>query len=58
MVAKNRTKIGFGPFSPKGQLNLLAEYPEHKKTECQNLFSSWSYKSLKFEFVCSQIPLL
>ena len=26
-----------------------------QKTDCQNLFSSRSYKSLKFEFVCSRI---
>ena len=29
-----------------------------QKTDCQNLFSSWSYKSSKFNFVCSRISPL
>ena len=47
---KKSTFIGF--FS-KGRLNLWAKYSEPKKLP--KFFSSWSYKSLKFEFVCSRI---
>ena len=48
----------FFGFLSKGRLNLWAKYSEPKKTNCQNLFSFRSYKSLKFEFVCSRISPL
>ena len=48
----------FFPFLSKGHLNLLARYSAPPWKTRQNLFSSRSYKTLKFKFVCNQISPL
>ena len=50
-----KTFLGFfvkRPIKPLGKIFRT------QKTDCQNLFSCRSYKSLKFEFVCSRISPL
>ena len=57
VVKKLVKKIFLAIFVNK-PIKLLGKNFRTKKTDLKDLFSSRSYKSLKLEFVCSQIPQL
>ena len=54
---KKRQNFVFGHLRQKAD-QISGQNIPNQKTDCQNLFSYWSYKSLKLEFMCSQIPPL